>query len=220
MNATTSRTSPGLAQILVSAVLSLVLGALLCTVYLVLKPVPILMAPPKEKDAPALYYLEGRKGFGGSGWVVKREALLQGRTVNLAEEEANAWIESLYPSTPQRGPEAAEPSMLQVGTPNVRLADNRASLGTILALDLFGWKPKVTVQSRGNFAVRGGVNRFVPDSVYIGSFPAHRLPLVQSLALGQVIGMWKFPEDVEAAWGKLSAVRIEKNQLVLEQPAS
>lgn len=218
MNTARPRQGVNVAQFVISAVLSLLAGALLCTGYLMLKPVPVVTEVPK--DAPtSLYYLEGRKGAGASGWMLKREAFLRGQTISLPEDEANGWVESLYPAPRDGGPDAATP-MVQAGTPNVRLLQDRVSVGAVFTLDLFGWKPKVVAQSRGHFAKRSGVSRFQPETVYIGSFPAHRIPLLQSLAFGRVVGMWKFPEELTAAWDKLGNVKVEKGQIVLEGGSS
>lgn len=219
MTSASPRQGVNVAQFVISAILSLLTGALMCTAYLMFKPVPVLTGPPKEKEAAALYYLEGRKGYGANGWMLKREAFLRGQTITLAEDEANGWIESLYPAPRDGGKDAAAP-LVQAGTPNVRLAGDRATVGAIFTVDLFGWKSKIVTQSRGQFAVRGGVNRFQPETVYIGSFPAHRIPFLQSLAFNRVTGMWKYPEELTAAWDKLNAVKVEKNQIVLERNAS
>lgn len=219
MTSAVPRQGVNLAQFVLSALLSLLAGALMCTAYLMFKPVPILTGPPKEKEAAALYYLEGRKGYAANGWMLKREAFLRGQTITLAEDEANGWIESLYPAPRDAGKDEAAP-LMQAGTPNVRLAGDRAFLGSVFTVDLFGWKPKIVAQSRGHFVLRGGVNRFEPETVYLGSFPAHRIPFLQSLAFGRVTGMWKFPEELTTAWEKLGAVKVEKNQLVLERNAS
>lgn len=219
MNTVRPRHGVNVAQFVISAVLSLLAGALLCTAYLMFKPVPVLTGPPKEKEANSLYYLEGRKGYGANGWMLKREAFLRGQTISLTEEEANGWLESLYPAARDGGKDEAAP-LLQAGTPNVRLAGDRTMLGSVFVVDLFGWKPKIVAQSRGHFAVKGGVNRFQPETVHIGSFPAHRIPLIQTLALNRVMGMWKYPEDLSAAWEKLGTVKVEKNALVLEGAGS
>lgn len=213
------RSGPNYVEIILGAVLSLLLGGLLAVVYLVFKPVPILDVPPKQKEGAGLHYIAGRRGFSTGSWALKREAFLRGQTITLPEEEINAWIESLYPANakPAKGEEDA---MVQPGTPSVRFNGNTANLGAVLALDLFGWKPKIVTQAAGTFAMRGGTAKFVPDTVYVGSFPAHRLPVVGSLVFGRVTGMWKFPEELTSAWAKVSGVHIEKSQLVIEQPAS
>lgn len=77
---------PSWVEVILGAVLSLVLGGLLATVYLVIKPVQTVKEMPKEKDIVrgAIYYIEGSNdATKGKQWTRKRQQLAAGESVVL-----------------------------------------------------------------------------------------------------------------------------------------
>src|SRR5215217_2054823 len=101
---------PGLFEITLGVLLSVILGIVLAALHLVFKPVEIVKAgtePPAEHDAGAVYFVEGAINSSKSRqWMRKRQMLADGAAVDVSfsEEELNAWMASV---TPQKGEAAA-----------------------------------------------------------------------------------------------------------------
>src|SRR4051812_40220514 len=105
---------PGLAEILVGVVLSLILGVLAGAVLLILRPVAVAKEMPKEKDRDphAVYYIErSRDTSKAKQALAKRKDFVEGRSIVVTEDEINS-ITNPAPATPpgakagdKKGPE-------------------------------------------------------------------------------------------------------------------
>jgi hypothetical protein len=209
---------PSWTEVILGAVLSIVLGALLAAVYLVSKPVQTVRELPKEPDPKAVYYIEGSKDSSrGRFWNVKQQQLVSGREVLLTEEELNAAVVGLKPPPAKKDDEAAapKPPMLSATAPNFRVRDGQMQVGAVLTLNTFDLGLSAVVQARGNFEKRGDRHVFVPDTLLVGSCRVEKLPFVSSYVLGRLHSAFTVPEDLAAAWDKLSAVALEGTQLRL-----
>ena len=219
--------APSLIEILFASVLSVLLGILTAASILFLKPVEVVRELPKEPVAGKMYYVEGRKDWNaGRKWMFKRDALLQGHTVSVSEDELNAWVDNVYPA-PLPPPSAAakdkkdEPKpLITTGTPNFRLMGETLKLCVVYDVNIFSYNFKVVAQAEGAFAKPKGKDTilFRPEVFYIGSLPAHKLLMLKGLIFDQIVNCFELPDDLLQAWSKLEAVRIEKQQLVLAIP--
>lgn len=230
-------------EIFVGSILAVLLGAAVAAVILVLKPVEVLAEAPKDKalDPSRIYYFQGRKDYvAGKGWRFKRDALVQGRSVSVSEDELNTWIEEVYPklpieTQPRAGAKAkpgAKPAkkddssqpFIQTGTPNFRLTAETLRMGVVYYVNVFGFLSfEVVAQSDGTFEKprRGDEPvAYRPTTFYLGSLPVHKLLLLKAPLFRQVVDSFEFPGDLATAWTRLADVRIEKRELVLGMPAT
>lgn len=210
------QTGPTTAEIVLGSLLSLVLGVLLVSLYLILKPVEVVREMPEEPELRTVYWLEGRKDAGlGRRWLFKREAFLQGQTVSLSEDEMNLWVASVYP--PRVGGAAKGGSVLDPTTPLFRLDERELAIGILCKLNVFGLLERdLVVQTLGGFGPpqgRGPV--YLLREFYIGSLPVHRLPVVKGMFARWVEGFYEFPEDLSAAWSRLIEAQVQDGTLVL-----
>lgn len=119
------------------------------------------------------------------------------------------------PATPP-----APGGFIQFGTPNFRIADGVLQIGSEgeLDVDMLGIKRPLILQASGRFVKQAGGFAFVPDQLYVGSCPMHKLPGVAEFLVARVLANEKIPEDIAAAWKKLAAVSIEGRSLRLTMP--
>ena len=234
--------APGLVEVLVGSILAVALGALLAAAILVVKPVEVVKEAPKEVEVGKLYYFTGSKDWNaGQRWRFKRDSLMQGHSVQVTEDELNAWIENIYPMlpietqrpTPQAkdkktpGPKApakkaaeAQP-LIQTGTPNMRLMGDTLKIGVVYYVDVFGWWSfSVVAQCEGSFVKpkNGDPIYFHPETLYVGSLPVHKLLVAKPLVFSQLVNTFEFPVDLAAVWTKCTTVKVENRELVLGLP--
>jgi hypothetical protein len=220
---------PGWGEIIIGAVLSLALGAVLAVAFLVAKPVAAVKELPKERPVGTVYYIEGsRSTENGKQWLRKKQLLTEGSSVTLNEDELNAWITTETaappPAKPAAGQKAAPPAptagLIELGTPNFRIHDGLLQIGSkgTLNLDWFGLKQSIIVQVAGRFVKQGGGFVFAPEQFCVGSCPIHRLPGLGGLVFRRLLAKEKVPDDLADAWKKLTDVSIEGNTLKLTMP--
>src|SRR5947209_5142065 len=102
---------PGLVEITLGALLSVILGALIAFVFLVLRPVTIVHALPKEKPANAVYYIEGSKDSAhGRQWLRKKQIFVEGGSVSVGEAELNTFVAGNAPKQGNAPKPAAKPT--------------------------------------------------------------------------------------------------------------
>jgi hypothetical protein len=87
-----------------------------------------------------------------------------------------------------------------------------------VTINAAGLGQKLVVQARGNtFEKRGDNFVFVPNTIYVGSCPVHRIPFLSGYVREKLLVPPQLPEDIAAAWPKLTAVTVEGNTLTLAQ---
>lgn len=215
---------PGWGEVILAAMLSLILGVVVGAVLLVLKPVVTANEIPKDAVPGAVYYVQGLPGnpTRAKQAMAKRQAFVQGQSVKVTEEELNALAAAL---TAPAAPDAKAPAQpaapaksdetLATGTPNVRIRNGVMQIGVPITLNVFGLQEKVIAQARGGFEKDGNVFVYDPNEVYLGSCPVQRIPFLSSLIRQKLTRSQKVPDDIAAAWTKLTNVSIEGNTLDL-----
>jgi hypothetical protein len=231
---------PSWVEVVLGALISLVLGVLIGAALLVFRPVTIVKEMPKEdaRVPGAVYFVEGsRETSKGRDAPAKRKAFVEGQTVTVIEDELNVLVgpatsfaaagapgAPTAPKAPEKkdgkagASEATADDMIFAGTPNFRLRDNVMQVGIPVTLNVLGLSEKVVVQTRGGFAKRGDVFVYEPGEFYIGSLPVTRLPMVVDYAREKFLSSQPIPEDIKAAWPKLTNVSVEGNVLKLTMP--
>ncbi|MFA6289752.1 MAG: hypothetical protein WC661_20415 [Opitutaceae bacterium] len=224
---------PGLFEITLGVMLSLVLGAVLAVVFLVLKPVEAVKELPKEPALGTVYFVEGATNANKSRqWQRKRQMLGEGNTADItfSEEELNAWIGSMVPQAPANPKAPAAPAakpdakpapagpFLVLDRPNFRIQDNVLQLGLPTTINAFGVSMPLIIQVRGHFDKGATGFVFVQDEFYFGSFPVQKVPGLKDFIVRRLLAAQEIPDDLRTAWGKLSLVAVEGNVLHLSLP--
>lgn len=228
---------PSWAEVILGAVLSLLLGAILAAAVLVIRePVKVKELPkPEDQKRNTVYFVEGSKDTSRARQAAeKRKAFVAGQTVTLTEEEINTLLAGdsqaaaaaqAKAGAPKAGDKKdaknAEPAPAEsgetvaVGAPNVRIRDGVVQVAAPVTLSALGVSQKVTFQSRGGFAKEGEVFVYQPTEMYVGSCPVSRLPVVAGLVKSRILAAKAVPEDIATAWRKLKEVVVEENKIRL-----
>ncbi len=226
---------PGVFEITLGVLLSISLGVVLASVYLIFKPVETVKELPKEPVIGAVYYVQGSADANKARqWQRKRQMLSEGVTadISFSEEELNAWIASVVPQAdtakPKPGPaakpddKAAAPAaagpLVVVDRPNFRIRDNVLQVALPTTINALGFSLPLVLQARGHFGKNAVGFEFVEDQLYFGSFPAHRVPGLKNLIVARLLAAQDIPGDLRTAWGKLTLVAVEGNTLRLSLP--
>ena len=205
------------------AALSIILGCALGAVLLVMKPVQKVKELPKDAPSGAVYYIEGSRDFNKTPDVAaKRKAFTDGETVELSEGEINVLLgASARPAAPAAKPGDKAPvdsRAVDTSPLNARLYDGKLQLSDTVTLNIFGATGSFIVQATGAFAKHGSSFEFEPESFYVGGCPVHRLPVVKDILLRKLLFAQPAPDDLAAAWRKLSDVSIVGSTLRLRMP--
>lgn len=226
---------PSWTEVILGAVLSIMLGAVIAAALLVARPVVTVRQPPKaaELDPKAVYYVQGaRDSTKTRSALAKRKAFGEGQSVTLAEDElnalaalppavlANAGGEAPTPSaaTPPAAKPAASEATFAPGSANLRIHDGGLQIAVPVTVNLLGLSPQIVVQARGVFAREADGFVFDPQSLYIGSLPVDRLPFAARYVRERLLAPPSIPADVQAAWAKLASVTVEGRNLKLTMP--
>jgi hypothetical protein len=212
--------SPSWTEVILGALLSVLLGAVLGAVYLVLQPVPTLKAPPKEGElkADAVYYLPGaRHAVPPQALAAKQRTFLGGGSIELNESEVNALVATATATKGGAKP-ADDGRMVRPGEPNFRIQGGVMQIGVPLEIAAPGFERTVIAQVRGRFARQGNGFALTPDEFYLGACPLHRLPFVGDYVYRRVLESAPVPAEAAIAWGNLSDVAIDGATLRLTMP--
>ncbi len=217
---------PSVTEVALGAILGLLVGVLVCGVYLVFKPVAQVKALPKEPLRSMVYYIPGNDSNAKSrGWQAKQQQYLTGTSVSVVEDELNAWSAAAgtaAPAAPKPGAKpAAKPGAKPADdkpaldgiiipyAPNFRVVDDKLQIGLKCTLNWYGLTFDTTVLAIGGFGKSGDQVVFVPEKVFLGSCPLHLLPLLPGLLVSTIIEKEKVSDEIRTAWTKLTAVTIE-----------
>lgn len=212
---------PSTTEVALGAVLGLGSGLLAACVFLVFKPVAeVREMPPEDKQVRGtIYYIPGSESSGkGRSWSAKEKQLLAGRSVELVEDELNAWASSTFAAPPAAKPGEAAASgggIFQPGKPNFKIADGKLRIGFKCFVNWFGLGKDVYVITTGGIVRSGDGFVFVPESVYLGSCPVHLLPAVPRPLVAHLLGKKKVPDELKSAWAKVDEVTLEGTKLTL-----
>lgn len=212
---------PSTTEVALGALLGLGAGLLLACVYLVFKPVQQVRELPKEPDRSVVYYIPGGdSGAKNRAWSAKLKQFTGGASVEVIEDELNAWAGATFAKPPAAAPGAADAAaadggIFQPGRPNFQVADGKLRIGFPCVLNWYGLTHEVFVIARGSIVRSGDSFTFQPETVHLGSCPVHLLPGVARPLVAHLLGKKPLPDDLNSAWAKLSEVTIEGSTLRL-----
>jgi hypothetical protein len=218
----TAQKGPSWIEVGLGAALSVVLGIALGALYLVSRPVQTVKDIPKDAPSGAVYYLEGVRDFNKATVIdEKRKSFCSGESVLVEEGELNALIGSVTKPAARpgdKGAPAGDQKMLTPGTLNVRIRGGKFQVADPVAYNIYGFTGTVIVQATGTFTRRGDGFAFDPETILVGGCPAQHLPIVGDLILRKFLYILPVPEDIAAAWPKLTGVAVEGSALRLKMP--
>lgn len=225
---------PSWTEVILGAFLSLILGIVIGATLLILRPPVIAKDEPKERERGVVYYIEGSKDSSKAKQAAaKKQAFVAGQSVTVTEEEVNALLAPAAAPAPgaakgaEKGKEkkdgkeaeaapAASDGYFTAGAPNVRIREGAVQVSVPVTIGLID--QKVIAQAKGGFVKQGDIFVYEPETMYLGSCPVERLPLVAGLVRDKVLASQSIPEDVVAAWKKLANVTVEGNAVKLTMP--
>jgi hypothetical protein len=232
---------PGWGEVILGAVLSIALGAVLGVFSLVMKP-PVLInakGEPKERVAGTIYYEEGSRDSAKARQApAKRKAFAQGTSILVTEDEINSFgaapasatpppaakkkADEKAPATKAPTPPAPAPAgstdTIALGNPNIRIRDGAVQLAVPVTVNALDLGLRLTVLATGTFEKKGEAFAFAPATLTVGSCPVHRLPFALGFVTKQFLSAKGVPDDVATPWGRLAGVAVEGNALKLTMP--
>lgn len=213
-------------EVALGAILGLIAGVLVACIYLVFKPVSqVKEMPPEDKIVKSMvYFIPGNESNAKSrGWQAKQKQLLSNPTftLDLVEDELNAWANTLAapapaakPGAPGEAPKPAVDGIFNPGKPNFKvIAGNKLQISAKCVLNWYGLTKEVTVIATGTFAKSGDAVGFAAETLHLGSCPVQLLPSLGAPLMSHLIARTKVPDEVRAAWAKLDSVTIEGTKL-------
>jgi hypothetical protein len=216
---------PSWAEVLIGAGLSLMVGVVLGAAHLVLKPVETVQFLLQSPVAGEVYFREGSRDTNkGNTWLRKRQAFLDGQSIDLTEDELNTAVATPI-EKPKGGagqpasaakPAPADDALLTPGAVNFRIDGGQVQVGVPVRVNLLD--ATVIVQAAGGFVKKGDTFTFVPKVFYVGSCAVDRLPIVEGLIMGRLFAAQGVPKELTDAWAKLANVSVEGKTLKLAMP--
>jgi hypothetical protein len=220
---------PSMTEVALGAVLGLLVGVLAAAVYLVFKPVSVVKEMPKDDKVVKgmVYLIQGSESNAKSRNLPAKQKQVMGSptfTVELAEDELNAWAATL--ASPAAAPAAAKPGapagaapagdgIFNPGKPNFRIVGDKLQISAKCVLNWYGLTHEVTVITTGTFRTSGESVVYSPSTLYLGSCPVHLLPALAGPLMNHLVAKEKVPDDVHSAWLKVDSATIENGVLKL-----
>lgn len=212
---------PGIGEVVLGVILSLLLGAVLAVAELVWKPVKVVTQLPKDRPAGMVYLVETAGSGGGAQWMRKQQLFTGGSSVEVTDGDLNAWYTSAMEPAAGAGRKTGSfGGVLDLDQPYFQIRNGRLEISSKGTLNVkwFNLKRPVIVQVAGHFAKKDNEYSLVPDRFYIGSCPLQRLPVVGDLVLRYLLANHPAPKPVAASWAKLTDVSIKDGTLMLKMP--
>jgi hypothetical protein len=233
---------PGWGEVILGATLSVVLGAMLGALALVLRPVAQVKELPKESVKGVTYFLEGSRDSAKARQAeAKKKAFIAGQSVVVTEDEINSFVPALPPAAPPPGakpaakpgekpkapptppakgaaPAPASDEMLALGAPNVRIREGVVQIAVPVTINVLGLDQRVFAIGSGTFVKKDGSFAFEPATLLLGSCPVQRIPFAAGLVAKKFLNASAVPADIAGAWAKLADVAVDGNALKLTMP--
>ncbi len=239
---------PSWAEVILGAVLSVALGGVIGVVVLAIRPSAAVKEMPKEPVVGTVYYVQGsHESAKAKSAAAKRKNFAQGGSVLVTEDEINSFLPPPPPLAAAKGKPGGKPKadavnakapekkadgkapaggaapassgdLVTVGGPNFHLHDGKVQIAVPVTLSLLGLEQSLTVVADGSFVKKGAGFAFQPDTLWLGSLPAQRVPFVGGFVAQKTIAVLPVPDDIAAAWPKVADVSVEGNALKLTMP--
>jgi len=215
---------PSVTEVALGAILGLLAGLAAAAVYLVFRPVLQVKELPKEPVRGAIYYIPGSDLKAKSqGWSAKQKQFVGGTSVQLSEEELNAWSTTTFgataPATPKPAGKGTEPAkdaaapkydgIFNPGTPNFKITGDTLQIGFKCVLNWYGLTHEVIVVSTGTIEPEGDDFVYVPKTLHLGSCPLQMIPGAMQPLWNHLVGKKTVPDEIKSAWAKMKDAKVE-----------
>jgi hypothetical protein len=205
---------PSLFEVTLGALLSILLGGILATGYLIAQPVDTVRSLPREPDPDKVYYVKGSASTSlGGQWMRKKQMLTEEGALQLEinEDELNSWFTSSQPKA-----DAEEtPGIISADDANFRIHEDALQVGLSCDISVPGFAKSVILQAKGGFSNDGDRFNFEPTEVMFGQLAAHKLPLIGNLIVNRICSAQEIPHDMEDAWDSLEEVQVQGDKILL-----
>ncbi len=207
---------PGFIEVTLGALLGVALGVGVASLYLVLKPVAVLIKPPEVVTTSEVSFVQGAfNSAKARQWTRKHQLLAEGRSTDLlfCEEELNAWMASAVAKTPSDSTKLVIPEQV-----NFRITGGIIQIGVLGKWQALELSQPLVIQARGKFVPGAAGFVFTADEFYIGSLPLHAVPGLPQWVIQRVLAAQNLPAELTAMWAKLKLVAVEDNALHIVVP--
>ncbi len=220
---------PSTTEVALGAILGLIAGLFAACVYLVFKPVQLVKEVPKETTRGTVYYIPGSDSTAKAKTLAaKQKIFVAGGSVELTEDELNAWSTATFSAAPP-APAAAKPGaapapaapagapaldgIFNPDRPNFKIKDGTMQIGFKCVLNWYGLTHEVIVLTTGTIQPSGDGFVYSPTTFYLGSCPLHLIPGAAKPLLAHLLGKKRAPDEINSAWAKASDVTLEGTTL-------
>jgi hypothetical protein len=220
---------PSTTEVALGAILGLIAGLLCACVYLVFKPVQSVKELPKEPVRGTVYYIPGSDNTAkAKALTAKQKTFIAGGSVELNEDELNAWSAATFganpvpakpgakPAGPAQKGDAAAPAfdgIFNPDRPNFKIKDGTLQIGFKCILNWYGLTHEVIVLTTGTIQPSGDDFVYVPTTLYLGSCPVHLIPGAPKPLLEHLLAKKKAPDEIKSAWAKATDVTLDGSTL-------
>ena len=223
---------PSTVEVALGAILGLILGLVFACVYLVFKPVLQVKELPKETARGAVYFIPGSDATPkAKGLAAKQKVFIAGGSIELSEDELNAWSTATFavaPVVPPAGKPGAKPAapapaaapgapaldgIFNPDRPNFKITNGTLQIGFKCVLNWYGLTHEVIVLTTGTIQPSGDGFVYTPTTFFLGSCPVHLIPGAAKPLLAHLLGKKRAPDEINSAWAKASDVTLEGSTL-------
>lgn len=217
---------PSTWEVALGAFLGFLVGIFAACVYLAFKPAKVVNEMPKDRVAGVVYALQGAaSGSKAKGVAGKEKRFIAGGTIEVVEDELNAWAANLgrapAPAPAKGAPAPAAKPAEQAGAtitataPNFRIRDGVMQVVYKCTANYFGVPVDFTVITTGKFAKSGDEFVYEPTTFYLGSCPLHKLFGLGAPLIHKLTQLHPVSDELKTSWAKLSDVTLEGQTLKL-----
>jgi len=220
---------PGMGGVVLSGLITLIIGMTLGGFSLVTQKVDVLTRDPDPEalEPGKLVYVKGSRS-GRTSWRGKEQAWKAGElsTLILTEAELNQWSESRLKVKKPSAAEGDESWMdmfeLAVSPVNFRIIEDKLRLATEVQLPGLAPNSSYIYQVEGHFETDSEGIEFIPETGSLGQAPVGVVPVAADLLFGLLGRQYKDAEDISwliDAFGNLESAEIADGQLILRRRA-
>ena len=217
---------PSTWEVALGAFLGFLVGIFAACVYLAFKPAKVVNEMPKDRVAGMIYAVQGASSSAKArGIASKEKRFIAGGSIELVEDELNAWAANLgKPAAPAPAKGAPAPAAkpadqagatLTAAAPNFRIRDGAMQVVYKCTANYFGVPVDFTVITTGKFAKAGDEFVYEPATFFLGSCPLHKLLGLGTPLMNKLMRLHPVSDELKTSWAKLGDVTVEGQTLKL-----
>ncbi|AKC82152.1 hypothetical protein IMCC26134_04000 [Verrucomicrobia bacterium IMCC26134] len=187
---------------------------------MIMRPVEVVRALPKEAVKGTRYYVEGPDASAsGTKWKTKLKRIGDQKSGEIAFSDAdlNAWAANTFKKVElEKG--AAPSFALLAGIPNFRVEGDQLQVGTVNDLIVLGGVCKLVIEAKGSFTKGANGWSFIPTEVYFGGLPTHKFPLLNSMLMGKFGAVGMNTPEATKVLADATSINMSEGSVVVKLP--